>query len=441
MKVMSSPAKERRAKEMLVAAGDAWAWTIDRFHRRRRDDLPASNSNIEIWPDLRAHGSFGELTMHCSQDIAKCWSANFFAAKRRQKRGEEASLPLAKRYLMPVSWRKGEFSLTVESRFPDGSRRRPSVVLATARGCEPLSLSLSHDHPYDQAAVRAVRLLEDAGELFLDVTAWVQIVRAEVDPEMIAGIDPGIIHPLAIVTGEKALLISGRATRAEEFLHLEDQKGRDVCQSRYRAPVRARKGRPHQPGSRRWRKIAERKRREEAKSRRKVRLAANRAARVAVGFVESNHAGVIAMGDPSGIEQRDSGRVQNRRTARWLRASARDAVRYRAEERGIAFLAVDERGTSSRCPSCGEPAAKNGRRLICQGPLCREEHHRDIAGVQNIAQNSGAVVTRVALIEHRRVGQPSRRDRRRRRYDASRGEARTWAVEAGLPATRSLVAS
>ena len=116
------------------------------------------------------------------------------------------------------------------------------MVLATAMACKPLSLSLSHDHPYDQAAIRAVRLLEDAGELFLDVTAWVQIAPADVDPRRIAGIDPGIIHPIAIVIGDKALLISGRATRAEEFLHLEDQKGRDVCQSRYRAPVRARCG-------------------------------------------------------------------------------------------------------------------------------------------------------------------------------------------------------
>jgi IS605 OrfB family transposase len=307
--------------------------------------------------------------------------------------------------------------------------------------CKPLSLSLSHDHPYDQAAIRAVRLLEDAGELFLDVTAWVQIAPADVDPRRIAGIDPGIIHPIAIVIGDKALLISGRATRAEEFLHLEDQKGRDAFQSRCRAPVRARKNRPHEKSSRRWRKIAARKRRAEAKSRRKVRLAANRAARLAIGFVESNRAGVIAMGDPRGIEQKDSGRIQNRRTARWTRASTRDAVRYRAEEKGIAFLAVDERGTSSFCPTCAEPAAKNGHRLTCKSASCREEHHRDLAGAQNIAKNSGAAVTRIALIEHRRVGQPSRRDRRRRLYDASRGEARTRAVEAGLPATRSLVAT
>jgi hypothetical protein len=76
VKVMSSPAKQRRAKEMLVAAGDTWAWTIDRFHRRRRADSPGSNSASDLWPEIRAHGSFGELTMHCAQDVAKCCSAS-----------------------------------------------------------------------------------------------------------------------------------------------------------------------------------------------------------------------------------------------------------------------------------------------------------------------------------------------------------------------------
>jgi transposase len=379
--------------------------------------------------------------MHCAQDVAKCWSTNYFESRRRQKKGEAASLPLAKRYLVPVTWRKGEFSFTAELLRSDGSLVRPTVTLATASGCVPLRLSLSHDHPYDPATVRAIRLLADARGLFLDVTAWVQVAPADVARGRIAGIDPGIIHPIAIAIGDKALLISGRAVRAEEFLHLQDQAGRDARQSRHRGPVRAREGAPRETGSRRWRKIAEKKRLEEAGSRRRVRLAANRAARLAVDFAEEHGVNVIAIGDPTGIEQKDSGRVQNRTTGRWMRASTRDAVRYRAEERGIAFFALDERGTSSRCPTCGEPAAKNGRRLTCKNISCREEHHRDIAGAQNIAKNHGGAVSRIALIEHRRVGQPSRRDRRRRRYDASRGEARIQAVKAGSPAEKSLVAA
>jgi hypothetical protein len=40
VKVMTTAAKQARARAMLVAGGDAWAWTIDRFHERREKDSP-----------------------------------------------------------------------------------------------------------------------------------------------------------------------------------------------------------------------------------------------------------------------------------------------------------------------------------------------------------------------------------------------------------------
>ena len=127
LKVMTTAAKQKRARARLVAGGDAWAWTIDRFGERRREGLPAANSNGDLWPDLRAHGSFGELAMHCAEHVAKCWSTNYFESRRRQKKGEAASLPLAKRYLVPVTWRKGEFSFTAELVHSDGDTRTHSL--------------------------------------------------------------------------------------------------------------------------------------------------------------------------------------------------------------------------------------------------------------------------------------------------------------------------
>jgi hypothetical protein len=124
---MTTAAKQKRARARLVAGGDAWAWTIDRFGERRREGLPAANSNGDLWPDLRAHGSFGELAMHCAEHVAKCWSTNYFESRRRQKKGEAASLPLAKRYLVPVTWRKGEFSFTAELVHSDGDTRTHSL--------------------------------------------------------------------------------------------------------------------------------------------------------------------------------------------------------------------------------------------------------------------------------------------------------------------------
>ena len=36
VKVMATPAKRKRAYGLLVSGGDAWAWSIDRFHARAR---------------------------------------------------------------------------------------------------------------------------------------------------------------------------------------------------------------------------------------------------------------------------------------------------------------------------------------------------------------------------------------------------------------------
>jgi IS605 OrfB family transposase len=372
VKVMSTRAKHRRATGMLVAAGDAWSFCIDRFHERIRAELPNANSLIQLWPDQKAHGPFGDLSAHCAQDVTKAWSSAYFEAIRRRKLGQKAALPLKKRYLVPVTWRRGEFSLV-----PSSARTRARVELATRRRTENLVLALSHDHPYDPDLVRCVRLVSQAGELFLDVTAWVAVTPLEVTSGLMAGVDPGIIHPLAVAAASKALLVSGRASRAEEFLHLEDSKARAKKSSTKRAPVRATPGSPRRAGSRAWRqRVAE------SRSRRVVALAANRAARLAAGFIEQAKAWRVVIGDPTGVREKDAGAVANRRTHRWLVVHTTKALRYRLEEVGIDAELTDERGTSSHCPDCGAVARKRGRVLVCTDPACLTVHHRDVAGAQ-----------------------------------------------------------
>ena len=74
------------------------------------------------------------------------------------------------------------------------------------------------------------------------MTAWVAVARARAVTEKVAGVDPGIIHPLAIAAGDQALLVSGRAVRAEEFLRLENQKARQRKMAASRSPLRAKPG-------------------------------------------------------------------------------------------------------------------------------------------------------------------------------------------------------
>jgi transposase len=139
-------------------------------------------------------------------------------------------------------------------------------------------------------------------------------------------------------------------------------------------------------------------------------------------FCESASVGRVAIGDPRGIGEVDAGRVHNRRVARWAHARAARALVYRLEELGISSRRVGERGTSSICPSCLRPATKSGRVLVCSDPTCRRRHHRDVAGAQNMVRKlvPDHVSVDIARLEHRQVGSPARRDRRRQLHDRSR---------------------
>jgi hypothetical protein len=124
----------------------------------------------------------------------------------------------------------------------------------------------------------------------------------------------------------------------------------------------------------------------------------------------------LVVGDPTGITDRNVGRVQNLRLRRWRRTHLLQALRDKAERAGIVVRLVDERGTSSTCPSCRRRVPKpRGREFRC--PHCKFQGHRDLVGARNIAAKAGGGQSSVdlpTLVEHRRAGiVPARRDRRR----------------------------
>jgi len=218
-----------------------------------------------------------------------------------------------------------------------------------------------------------------------------------------------------VVTEQAGLLISGRAIRAESYLHRADQQARQAEAARL-APT------PGQRGSRRWRRHRARLRRVEARHRRRVHQAQHQAAKQVISFALQHRVGTLVVGDPTGITSRDAGRVQNWRLRQWRRTHLMQALRDKAEHAGIIVRLVDERGTSSTCPACHRRVPKpSGRRFRC--PNCRLQGHRDLVGAANIAAKTGGGLTStgVSVLEHRRAGTvPARRDRRRHLHDDRR---------------------
>jgi len=385
--------------------------------RQRRGDAPVVGYQAlcrEL--SLSGPGCSGELSVTGARSILRRYSDAWFNTNARRLSGDgSVRYPRRRRSLMPSRYYAGTFAIADRH-----------LSLPTARRCPPLALRLSRPVPYPPGTVRSVTLLNVGPKLFVDVTAEVPVATYEEglgpDPAKVAGVDLGIIHPYALTTAGAALLVSGRAIRAEHRLHLAENKARSRALAS-RAPKRG------QAGSRRWRKYRARTRRLEERHRRRVAQATHEAARAVVDFAVKERIGTLVVGDPRGLLKRDSGRRQNLAVNNWRPGQMIAALADKAALAGIDVELVDERGTSSTCPRCGAKVAKpKGRTFQCG--TCKLVAHRDLVGATNIAprgSRGGDTFDLSGLeIMHRRAGRHlpgrTRRDPRRVSMDNHRRE-------------------
>ena len=419
--------QRRRLLGLLMSAGDVWACVLEvNAWRKARQDTPLVSYQA-LCRELAASGPacFGELDTTGARSVLRRYSDAWFAAAARRKKGDgSARFPRRRRRMMPARWYHDRLAV-------DGRRLRIPV----ARGCPPLQVRLDRDLPYPPGRIRSVTLLYEAGRLWVDVTAEVPVtvypLGAEPDPGRVAGVDLGIIHPYAVAGRDgQALLVSGRAIRAEHHQHLKDTKARQRAVTR-RAP------KPGQRGSRRWRHYRRRQQIVEARHQRRVRQAQHEAARTVIGWAAERRIGTLAVGDPRGVLGIDAGRRHNRRTREWRVGHLITALRDKAQQAGITVALLDERGTSSTCPACRARVPKPRGRVFCC-PRCGQSGHRDLIAAANIAGRlpGGTTPAIPADVTHRRAGAhlpglaPSRRDpRRRAHHRGARGSpGRHWPV-------------
>jgi len=403
--------QRRRLIGLLVSAGDVWACVLELSGwRRARGDRPLG-SYQELCRLLAASGpgTFGELDTAGARSVLRRYADAWQSAARRRREGDRtARYPRRRRRMVPVRWYHGTFRL-------DGR----VLAVPVGRGCPPLRVRLDRDLPYPAGQVRSVTLVHEAGRLWVDATAEVPVAAyppgQEPDPGRVAGVDLGIIHPYAVAgPGAQGLLVSGRAVRAEHHLHHADTKARSRAAAR-RAPT------PGQKGSRRSRQHRRAQRLAEARHRRRVAQAQHEAAAMVIGWALQRRIGTLAVGDPRGVLNLPAGRRHNRRLRDWRIGHLITALRDKAEQAGITLTLVDERGTSSTCPTCCKRVPKPaGRVLTC--PHCQFTGHRDLVAAAHIAARNGGGTTPVvpADVTHRRAGShlpgvsPARRDPRRR---------------------------
>lgn len=310
LRLRLTPRQVRRCYGLLRSAGDVWAWLLDTNRQRHWQGEAAISNYQALCRLLTGRGPFGELSTVGARSVLKRYSDAWFqlptAAVEQTRPGSRA--------LVPVRFYHGTFTI-------QGQR----VRLPVASGRPELWVRLARPLPYPPEQVRAVTLLADGGWLWLAVTATIPIQQGhDIDPGRVAGVDLGIIHPYAVVTQDAGLLMSGRAIRAENYLHLQDQQPRHIKAAR-RAP------KPGQRGSRRWRRHRARLRRVEARHRRRVHQAHHEAATQVVDFAVQQRVGILVVGDLKGIAAKNVGRMQNHRLRQWRRTHLLQALRDKAE--------------------------------------------------------------------------------------------------------------
>src|SRR5437660_6714346 len=337
--IRATKAQRRRLYSLLRSAGDVRALVID-CNRQLREWKLASVVSYQALCREIAGMSFGELDTVGARSVIWRYSTEWFEAAKRRGAGSPAGFPRRKKALLAVRWYHGTFRIEADR-----------LRIPVRRGAPPLVVRLARALPYPQESVRSVTLLSEAGRLYVDVTAALVPEDHDLDPGIVAGVDPGIIHPFTVVAGEDALLVSGRRLRAECHLHLADTKARARRMGR-KAPTRG------QRGSRRWRKLRKAQARAETRHRRRIHQGQHEAARAVVAWAVDHKVGILRVGDPAGICGREAGRRQNLRLRNWRRGHLIGALKDKAELAGILVVEVDERGSSSTCPRCQRKVPK-----------------------------------------------------------------------------------
>lgn len=367
-------AQRQRCFGLLRAAGDVWACALEvnAWRWRRRDAPAASYQELCQLLAEAGPGTFSELDSTGARSVLRRYSDAWFSAAARRKAGHaDVRFPRRRRALMPVRWYHGTFTLAGRS-----------LRLPTARGCPPLLVRLDRPVPYPAETVRSVTLLFTDGRLWIDATAELPVTvhptDQRPDPQRMAGVDLGIIHPFAVAGSDgTSVLVSGRAIRAEHRMHLADTKARRRATAA-RAPKRG------QRGSRRWRKTRRRARLIEGRHRRRVRQALHEAAKIVVDWAIEHRVGTLTVGDPRGVLDKPAGRRHNLRLRQWQIGRTLRILRDKAVLAGIRVHLVDERGTSSTCPACRKRITKpRGRMMSCRH--CQFAGHRDLAAAFTLA--------------------------------------------------------
>jgi putative transposase len=245
-------------------------------------------------------------------------------------------------------------------------------MLSNGKGRPPLVFSLPNR--FVGRSIRQVELLWRVDRYELALTVEAPAPPLPWADGQAAGIDLGEVNIAAIVSEDgHALVISGRYLRSIKRLR---NKRHSTLSAKL---ARCRKG------SRRWRRLKQRKAQASALFQRQQRDMLHKASRQIVQFSRQHNVNRIAIGDVRNIANHvDKGQKVNQKITQWAHGYLRGYIGYKSRAAGMSLHEQDEAYSTRTCCRCNclLTSAPRGRVLRCPG--CGFLTNRDANGGANI---------------------------------------------------------
>jgi putative transposase len=249
------------------------------------------------------------------------------------------------------------------------------MFLSLAQGLNRLQIQLpTHLAFIEKQQIAEVRLVFNKATFHY---TWHVVVDNDLEVKSngtgIAGVDLGEVHPVALTDGVEACVVACRELRALNQGRNKRMASIDSKLAKYRK------------GSRRWRKLKQRKRRYLARVKQQKRDIEHKIARETVSWAQERKIGVLAIGDVRDIANgKNLNKKSQQKISNWSHGTIRKYINYKASAVGIEVKDdVSEKYTSQTCPHCTKLHKPKGRVYKC--PHCGSVFHRDIVGAANIA--------------------------------------------------------
>ncbi len=102
-----------------------------------------------------------------------------------------------------------------------------------------------------------------------------------------------------------------------------------------------------------------------------------------VDYAEENNF-MIIVGELTGIQNQNKGRVMNRKLHRFPHFTIRKMLEYKCKDRGMEYKEVSEAYTSQRCCKCGKKGVRKKGLFKCNGT----EINADVNGAWNVSKRA-----------------------------------------------------